>query len=361
MQGRKELDYTSSTGVVALLAHGVLTVAHVGDSKARAPAAPHVHSQRRVPAAGCAATAHVSAAAQIVLGSMHRGIMHASCLTVDHKPDMPDELRRIESQGGSLTFLHGGKPFIRGGDFARRQELGDRPMQLNYSRAFGGKDLKVFGLAVEPDVSTLELTTADKVLILASDGVWDVLTPDAAVQLVMKAAAQRRCPSRVLVTCACELHVRRRSADNVTAIVVFFTPDAPNGAAISSASAPIPAAVPGAAAAAAGSSGAELGAAAGAAVGAHSAAAAAPGALQPSKPRRHGSDGAASTGGLAKGSEKATPPRGKPKPVDAPRRRPSGGSVPEGGHDAHASALDVLVSGKGSGSGRRLARQPSSS
>ena len=52
---------------------------------------------------------------------------------------MAEERRRIEKSGGSLAYLHGGKPFIRGGDFAERQLKGDRPMQLNYSRAFGGK------------------------------------------------------------------------------------------------------------------------------------------------------------------------------------------------------------------------------
>lgn len=45
---------------------------------------------------------------------------------------------RCLQNGGSLAYLHGGKPFIRGGDFTARQQLGDRPMQLNYSRAFGG-------------------------------------------------------------------------------------------------------------------------------------------------------------------------------------------------------------------------------
>jgi len=70
------------------------------------------------------------------------GALGGVFLTKDHKPDLPDELRRIEASGGSLTYLHGGKPFLRGGDFADRQAIGDRPMQLNYSRAFGGKDLK---------------------------------------------------------------------------------------------------------------------------------------------------------------------------------------------------------------------------
>ena len=47
--------------------------------------------------------------------------------------------------GGSLAWLHGNKPYIRGGDFHPRQANGEHPKQLNYSRAFGGKDLKMFG------------------------------------------------------------------------------------------------------------------------------------------------------------------------------------------------------------------------
>ena len=46
----------------------------------------------------------------------------------------------------SVEYLHNSfdKPFIRGGDFTARKARGDRAMQLQYSRAFGGKDLKPY-------------------------------------------------------------------------------------------------------------------------------------------------------------------------------------------------------------------------
>jgi len=150
--------------------------------------------------------------------------LKATSLTVDHKPDQEAELKRIQSCGGSLTYLHGGKPFIRGGDFAMRQSIGDRPMQLNYSRAFGGKDLKPYGLIVEPDTRTLRIRPEHRILVLASDGVWDVLTPEDAVDTAVTAVADGRNPSRAVVELACETHEARRSADNVTAIVIFFSP-----------------------------------------------------------------------------------------------------------------------------------------
>lgn len=94
-------DYASSTAVVALLTRTLVTVAHLGDSR-------------------------------VAIGRAgHQGVF----VTEDHKADLLVERQRIESAGGSVVYLHQGKPFIRGGDFAQRQAKGDRPMQLNYSRA----------------------------------------------------------------------------------------------------------------------------------------------------------------------------------------------------------------------------------
>ncbi len=128
----RSYDYAACTSVTALIAGGLLSCAHLGDSK-------------------------------IVLGREGPGgVLVGRCLTADHKPDMPEERKRIERCGGSLAYLHGGKPFIRGGDFTERQVRGDRPMQLNYSRAFGGKDLKMFGLSAIPDIVHVQLSKQDR-------------------------------------------------------------------------------------------------------------------------------------------------------------------------------------------------------
>lgn len=141
-------------------------------------------------------------------------------LTIDHKPDMPKELERIENSGGSLTWLHGGKPFIRGGDFSRRKHA----MQLNYSRAFGGKDLKMYGLSAEPDVSEYWLTKGkERVVILGSDGIWDVINATAAVQIAEQTQQQQKSPAVQLGDVALRAHETKGSADNVTSIVCFFS------------------------------------------------------------------------------------------------------------------------------------------
>ena len=135
---------------------------------------------------------------------------------------MAEERRRIEKSGGSLAYLHGGKPFIRGGDFAERQLKGDRPMQLNYSRAFGGKDLKMFGLSATPDVLQMQLTPADRLVILASDGLWDVSTADVAAKRAWDSVKAGRDPSLDLTDWALAQHDLKGSVDNVTVIVVVL-------------------------------------------------------------------------------------------------------------------------------------------
>lgn len=127
-----KLDYASSTGVVTLLwGHDMLSIAHVGDSR------------------GCIA--------KVCRNSGGKDAVQPEWLTIDHKPDQPAELKRIQEAGGSLVYLHGNKPFIRGGDFLHRQKLAQHPKQLNYSRAFGGKDLKMYGLTAEPTITHRKL------------------------------------------------------------------------------------------------------------------------------------------------------------------------------------------------------------
>lgn len=55
------------------------------------------------------------------------------------------------------------------------------------NRAFGDSVLKGCGLIVDPYVATVKLDAAETyVLIISSDGVWDVISSIAAMQLVAK-------------------------------------------------------------------------------------------------------------------------------------------------------------------------------
>lgn len=191
MCAEKKLHYASSTGVAAFLWKNLLTVAHIGDSKA-------------------------------CIAKWKDNELHPEWLTVDHKPHMPHELQRIEASGGSLAWLHGNKPYIRGGDFFRRQANGEHPKQLNYSRAFGGKDLKMFGLSSEPDINHFEITPEDKLVLIGSDGLWDVLNPKVACDIAIAARREGRSATQDIVERAIHDMPICGVRDNITVIALFL-------------------------------------------------------------------------------------------------------------------------------------------
>lgn len=193
---RNRQHYATSTGVALLVVGDMLVLGHLGDSR-------------------------------IALGRRtDNGEVIGEQATEDHKPDQDHERKRIEECGGMVERLvnHNNKPFIRGGDFMMRKALGEQPMQLQYSRAFGGKDLKIFGLSSNPDV-TVTSRAQNRVAwaILASDGLWDVVSAHDAVTIAQNAADQDYNPSEALVRAALLQQSRRKArADNITVLCVQF-------------------------------------------------------------------------------------------------------------------------------------------
>mmetsp|Transcript_87555 Transcript_87555/g.271108 ORF Transcript_87555/g.271108 Transcript_87555/m.271108 type:complete len:342 (-) Transcript_87555:215-1240(-) len=196
--------YATCTSVTLMVLGDLLAVGHLGDSR-------------------------------IVLGKEDNSAGAGSSdligeqLTMDHKPDQEPERQRIEQCGGMVERLqnHSNKPFIRGGDFTMRKALGEQPMQLQYSRAFGAKDLKMFGLSSVPDIRIIRMGSPQyqhvRFAILASDGLWDVLSAQQAVVTAHQAVLEECNPAEVLVRRALLEQSRRMArADNVTAICVHF-------------------------------------------------------------------------------------------------------------------------------------------
>ncbi|RID62937.1 hypothetical protein BRARA_E01974 [Brassica rapa] len=88
-------------------------------------------------------------------------------LSTDHKPDRLDELDRIQEAGGRVIYWDG--PRVLG--------------VLATSRAIGDNYLKPY-VSSKPEVTVTERSEEDEFMILASDGLWDVVTNDAACAMV---------------------------------------------------------------------------------------------------------------------------------------------------------------------------------
>lgn len=142
---------TSGTTVVAVYVTGnTFYIANVGDSRA--------------------------VIAQAVPG---KDRFAAIMLSRDHKPDCPDEMKRITDWGGFV------QPSPEPGITARVWLDPEFTLiGLAMARSIGDHAVKNVGVIPEPDVYTHELSPDDRFLILASDGVWEFIENLEAVEIV---------------------------------------------------------------------------------------------------------------------------------------------------------------------------------
>ncbi|XP_059663132.1 probable protein phosphatase 2C 52 [Cornus florida] len=128
-----------------------------------------------------------------ILGSKdNNDTMVAIQLTVDLKPDLPREAERIKRCKGRVFALQD-EPEVQ-----RVWLPFDDAPGLAMARAFGDFCLKEYGVISIPEFSHRVLTERDKFIVLASDGVWDVLSNEEVVEIV-SSAPTRSSAARILV------------------------------------------------------------------------------------------------------------------------------------------------------------------
>ncbi|KAJ9169262.1 hypothetical protein P3X46_017470 [Hevea brasiliensis] len=116
-------------------------------------------------------------------------------LTVDLKPNLPAEAERIRKCKGRVFALQD-EPEV-----ARVWLPNNDSPGLAMARAFGDFCLKDFGLISVPDISCQRLTDKDEFIVLATDGIWDVLSNKEVVDIV-SSAPSRSSAARALVESA---------------------------------------------------------------------------------------------------------------------------------------------------------------
>lgn len=131
-------------------------------------------------------------------------------LTDDHKPEREDEAERVEKAGGQVLYWNG------------HRVMG----VLAMSRAIGDHGLRPY-IIPEPEVSVLCRTEDDDFMLLASDGLWDVMTNQDAVDLTNRCirrakekGATRNAAVRIAASVLTKAAIDRGSKDNVTVVIV---------------------------------------------------------------------------------------------------------------------------------------------
>uniref|UniRef100_A0A251SVG9 Putative PPM-type phosphatase domain, Protein phosphatase 2C family n=1 Tax=Helianthus annuus TaxID=4232 RepID=A0A251SVG9_HELAN len=147
------------------------------------------------------------------------GSLVAVQLSVDFKPNLPQEAERIHQSGGRVCQAEDEPGVSR-----IRASIDEEPEGpgLALSRAFGDFFVKDFGLISEPDVIQRTITARDRFVILATDGVWDVVSNEKAVEIV---SAGKEESAKKLVEYAAAQWKRKRpgyAADDISVVCLFL-------------------------------------------------------------------------------------------------------------------------------------------
>ncbi|XP_027158831.1 probable protein phosphatase 2C 2 [Coffea eugenioides] len=142
----------------------------------------------------------------------------AEALTVDHRPSRQDERERIEGLGGYVDCCHGVWR-IQG--------------SLAVSRGLGDRHLKPWVIP-KPDTKIVKIRPECEFLIMASDGLWDKVSNQEAVDVVRPLCmnvdnSDRHAACRKLV----DLSVERGSTDDISVMLIqlgHFIPSVMQGA-----------------------------------------------------------------------------------------------------------------------------------
>lgn len=166
LEMEKQLGKGGSTAVTAILIDGLkLVVANVGDSRA------------------------------VICKN---GL--AEQLSVDHEPNT--ERRIIEKKGGFVSNIPGDVPRVDG--------------QLAVARAFGDRSLKLH-LSSKPDVKEVIIDEKTDFLVLASDGLWKVMSNQEVVDAIRDIVDPQIAAKHLT-----DEAIKRKSKDDISCIVVKF-------------------------------------------------------------------------------------------------------------------------------------------
>ena len=156
-------EYTGSTATLVLIQDNKIYCANVGDSRA-----------------------------YIIYNN------YVKQITVDHKCSVPEEAERIRNCGGKIT-----KNRVQG--------------QLVLSRSLGDLYCKKYGVTNLPDISVNKIDNNVKYVVIASDGIWDVVDENTVLNMSkLKKNAEEFCKDLV------KKAIEKESKDNISCIVISF-------------------------------------------------------------------------------------------------------------------------------------------
>lgn len=145
-------------------------------------------------------------------------------MTINHRPDMPEERKRIEQKGGVVrTVLGDPTPRL----FLRHRDLPGLAM----SRSLGDTLSKDLGASAKPDIRIFPLSSEEEFIILGSDGIWDFVESAEAVEVVRRAgkeAVQQAADSLTKLAWSRWASEDVEYVDDLTVVIVYLQDSFPS-------------------------------------------------------------------------------------------------------------------------------------
>lgn len=175
-----------------------------------------------------------------ILGQEAEGTIKALPLSRDQTPYRRDERARIRKTGArilSLDQIEGVEPILEDDDEENDLELGeeldeggDPPRVWSpigeypgtaFTRSLGDAIAEELGVFAEPEMLTRELSAQDKIIVLASDGVFEFLTNQSVIDMCAKFSDPLEA-CRAVVAESYELWLQYElRTDDITMICIF--------------------------------------------------------------------------------------------------------------------------------------------
>jgi serine/threonine protein phosphatase PrpC len=203
-----DTSYSGTTACTVLIAGDILLCANVGDSRAILASVPN---------------AAPGLSGEFIVTELSR----------DHKPNTPGELERIlmangrvePARGTKYSFLH----LDAQGQFSGPSRVWKKALPLPglaISRSLGDRVAHEVGVISTPEIREVCLRDVDRAVVLASDGVWEVLANEYVIKLVLPywkyADAEAACEAVVKEASAAWQNLNCTRAVDITVFVVFL-------------------------------------------------------------------------------------------------------------------------------------------
>ena len=145
-------------------------------------------------------------------------------LSYDHKPDLPEEYKRISAMGGTVHKLTDQNGNVIGGPLRVWKGKLNYP-GLAMSRSLGDMQGKTCGVIPIPQIVEYELNDTSRYMVICSDGVWEFISNDQVKNIgnpfFVKEDIAGHCQS--LILSAMKMWENQDIIrDDITAVVVYF-------------------------------------------------------------------------------------------------------------------------------------------